>query len=43
MDDRFRVQADAVRAVGRMGGLDYVRTADRLELPWGAAALRGGT
>jgi flavin reductase (DIM6/NTAB) family NADH-FMN oxidoreductase RutF len=41
VDDRLRVQADAVKAVGRMGGLDYVRTAERFELPWGAAAMRG--
>jgi flavin reductase (DIM6/NTAB) family NADH-FMN oxidoreductase RutF len=41
VDERLRVRADVVKAVGRMGGMDYVRTADRLELPWGVAALGG--
>ncbi|MFM7807242.1 MAG: flavin reductase family protein [Planctomycetota bacterium] len=43
IDDRFRVNADALQAIGRMGGLSFARTADRFELPYGAAALRGET
>jgi flavin reductase (DIM6/NTAB) family NADH-FMN oxidoreductase RutF len=39
IDDRLRIDADRLQAVGRMGGLDYARTRDRLSLPWGAAAL----
>jgi flavin reductase (DIM6/NTAB) family NADH-FMN oxidoreductase RutF len=41
LDERLRVSADRLQAVGRMGGMDYARTRDRFALPWGAAALRG--
>jgi len=42
VNERFHVDPDALRAVGRMGGLGYCRTRDRFELPMGEAALRGG-
>ena len=39
IDDRLRIDADALRAIGRMGGLSYCRTRDRFEMSVGAAAL----
>jgi flavin reductase (DIM6/NTAB) family NADH-FMN oxidoreductase RutF len=30
--DRFRIDPDKLRAVGRMAGFTYVRTTDRFEL-----------
>ena len=30
--DSFRIDADKLRAIGRMGGADYVRTADRFAM-----------
>jgi flavin reductase (DIM6/NTAB) family NADH-FMN oxidoreductase RutF len=41
MDHRFRVDADGLRALGRMGGMEYCRTADRFALPRGREALAG--
>ena len=32
VDDRFRVDADKLAAIGRMAGNDYVRTRDRFEI-----------
>jgi flavin reductase (DIM6/NTAB) family NADH-FMN oxidoreductase RutF len=32
IDDRFRVDADKLAAIGRMAGNDYVRTHDRFEI-----------
>ena len=32
VDDRFRVDADRLAAIGRMAGNDYVRTRDRFEI-----------
>jgi flavin reductase (DIM6/NTAB) family NADH-FMN oxidoreductase RutF len=32
IDHRFRINPDKLRAVGRMGGAAYCRTADRFEL-----------
>jgi flavin reductase (DIM6/NTAB) family NADH-FMN oxidoreductase RutF len=32
LDDRFRVDADKLAAIGRMAGNDYVRTRDRFEI-----------
>ncbi|MCH7792123.1 MAG: flavin reductase family protein [Planctomycetes bacterium] len=39
IDDRLRIDADALRAIGRMGGLSYCRTRDRFEMSVGSAAL----
>jgi flavin reductase (DIM6/NTAB) family NADH-FMN oxidoreductase RutF len=39
VDDRFRVDADKLAAIGRMAGNDYVRTRDRFEIK---TAGRGG-
>ena len=39
IDDRLRIDADALRAIGRMGGLSYCTTRDRFEMSVGAAAL----
>jgi flavin reductase (DIM6/NTAB) family NADH-FMN oxidoreductase RutF len=41
VDERFHVDADALAAIGRMGGAAYVRTRDRFDLPRGRAALEG--
>ena len=32
LDDRMRVDADKLGAIGRMAGNDYVRTRDRFEI-----------
>jgi flavin reductase (DIM6/NTAB) family NADH-FMN oxidoreductase RutF len=39
-DERFHIDADALRAVGRMGGPNYVSTRERATIPMGAAALQ---
>lgn len=39
VNDRLHVDADALAAIGRMGGPDYCRTRDRFSLPRGRAAL----
>lgn len=41
LDDAWHVDADRLRAIGRMGGADYCRTRDRFSLPRGRAALAG--
>lgn len=38
-DDRLHVDPDALAALGRMGGLTYCRTRQRLEMPMGRQAL----
>ena len=37
--ERMHVDPERLRAVGRMGGIDYTRTRDRFELPMGREAL----
>lgn len=39
LNDRFHIDAERLRAIGRMGGLEYCRTRDRFEMPRGRAAL----
>lgn len=39
LDERMHVDADRLRAVGRMGGIGYATTRDRYEMPIGRAAL----
>ncbi len=39
INERFHTDPDALRPIGRMGGLTYCRTGDRFELPMGRAAL----
>ncbi len=39
IDERHRIDPEALRAVGRMGGRSYTRTRDRFDLPIGDAAL----
>lgn len=39
VNERMHVDADAVRTVGRMGGMGYCTTRDRFELPVGRGAL----
>lgn len=39
VDERLRIDPARLAAVGRMGGLGYVTTRDRFELPRGRAAL----
>lgn len=39
VDERLRVDPERLRAVGRMGGLTYVTTRDRFDVPRGRAAL----
>ena len=39
IDSRYRVDPDALAAIGRMGGIGYCRTRDRFEIPMGRAAL----
>jgi len=38
-NERFHVDADALAAVGRMGGITYALTRERVDLPAGRAAL----
>lgn len=35
VDDRYRIDADKLGAIGRMGGYDYCRTGDRFTIPNG--------
>ena len=39
IDERFSIDADALKTIGRMGGSEYVRCSSRFELPTGLAAL----
>lgn len=39
IDERLRIDPDALRAIGRMGGPTYTRTRDRFEMPMGREAL----
>jgi flavin reductase (DIM6/NTAB) family NADH-FMN oxidoreductase RutF len=39
IDQRYRLNADALDAIGRMGGLMYTRTRERFELPMGKEAM----
>lgn len=39
IDDRHRVDADQLKAIGRMAGMAYCTTRDRFDLPRGRAAL----
>ncbi len=39
VSERLDVDADRLRAIGRMGGISYCRTSDRFEMPMGRAAL----
>jgi flavin reductase (DIM6/NTAB) family NADH-FMN oxidoreductase RutF len=39
IDGRFHTDPDRLRAIGRMGGLEYCRTRDRFEMPRGRRAL----
>ena len=39
IDERMRIDQDRLGAVGRMGGMQYCRTAERFELPPGRDAL----
>jgi flavin reductase (DIM6/NTAB) family NADH-FMN oxidoreductase RutF len=41
VDDRWHVDADTLRAIGRMGGSQYCRTRDRFDMPRGREALVG--
>lgn len=41
VNERHHVDPEQLNAFGRMGGLSYCRTADRFDLPMGAAALNG--
>jgi flavin reductase (DIM6/NTAB) family NADH-FMN oxidoreductase RutF len=41
IDERFHIDADRLRAIGRMGGLGYCRTRQRFEMPRGREALKG--
>jgi flavin reductase (DIM6/NTAB) family NADH-FMN oxidoreductase RutF len=36
VDDRFRVDSDKLKAIGRLAGFDYCRTADRFQMKTGA-------
>lgn len=38
-DERLHIDPDAIRTVGRLGGMGYCTTRDRFELPQGRAAL----
>jgi flavin reductase (DIM6/NTAB) family NADH-FMN oxidoreductase RutF len=39
INERFHIDAAKLAAIGRMGGVDYVRTSDRFEMPRGRSAL----
>ena len=39
ISDRLEIDANQLRAIGRMGGISYCRTTDRFEMPRGRAAL----
>jgi len=40
VDERFHIDADRLRAVGRMGGIVYAKTRERYEMPMGRDALK---
>jgi len=40
INERFHVDATRLRAIGRMGGVEYCRTRDRFEMPRGREALK---
>jgi flavin reductase (DIM6/NTAB) family NADH-FMN oxidoreductase RutF len=40
LDERLRIDATRLQAIGRMGGLEFARTQDRFALPYGEQALR---
>lgn len=42
VDAALLVDAERLRAIGRMGGIGYTRTRDRFEMPMGRAALEAG-
>jgi len=42
LDARGRIDPDALRAVGRMGSMSYVRTLERADIPFGKSALEAG-
>lgn len=42
INDRFHVDAERLRAIGRMGGLGYATTRDRFQMPMGRLALETG-
>ncbi len=39
VNERWHVDANALRAIGRMGGPEYCRTRDRFSMPRGRAAV----
>ncbi len=39
VNDRMHIDADKLAAIGRMGGIGYVTTRNRFEMPAGSAAL----
>ena len=39
VSERFHVDSEGLRAIGRMGGPEYCRTGDRFEMPRGREAL----
>jgi flavin reductase (DIM6/NTAB) family NADH-FMN oxidoreductase RutF len=41
INERLHVDADQLRAIGRMGGSEYCRTRDRFAMPRGKEALKG--
>lgn len=41
IDERFHIDAARLKAIGRMGGIEYCRTRDRFEMPRGREALKG--
>jgi flavin reductase (DIM6/NTAB) family NADH-FMN oxidoreductase RutF len=41
LDARWHLDPERLRAIGRMGGLQYCRTGDRFEMARGRAALEG--
>jgi flavin reductase (DIM6/NTAB) family NADH-FMN oxidoreductase RutF len=41
IDARGKIDPGALRAVGRMGSMSYVRTLDIMEIPFGVRALEG--
>lgn len=41
INERFHIDADRLKAIGRMGGLEYCRTRDRFEMLRGRQALKG--
>lgn len=42
VNERLHIDPDALRAIGRMGGLTYSTTRDRFDMPRGRAALERG-